>query len=508
MRFSASKHGILLGFFREKEDAARAMEELRKRGYRRVALLRKDREGKVRIHRGGGAPGLNRKRLQSYTRFLVTRENMIFLQAPFASLEGILPVLRRIGETQPSIFTFHPNRSSRIKDEVPGQSSLSSNQFRQHARELATRHKTRKALKKDESLLQRLDLCERVIQEVRRGLEDVSKLDQRISTSAEWILDNAYIVQGQINDVRLNLPKGFYKELPVLESEPFRGLPRIYHMASEMIHHTDGWLDRHNIGDFLEAYQSVSPLTIGELWAFPMMLRIALLTNLCQLTQRVDLRLHERENADFWAHRLLAASRRDPNQLLRILAEMADQHPEPSPHFASQITSHLFDEDNALVPVRTWLEQKMDIKLPEMLQREQSEQASDRASIGNAITSLRQLTLLDWREIFEQQSVVERSWSRIPVPISRGWTSPRGTATGTRSRKSPAPPEESSRRSPARRWKWPPPPGTRSWRSAWVTWDGFSSAREDRLFWMNSDAWTPGAAGFADASRDAPRPST
>ena len=409
MNFSRNKQGVLLGFFREQEDAARALEQLRRRGYRKVALLQKTKDGKIRSQRGLGAPfGLSKAPLKAYARYLVTGENMLMLKAPFSSLAGELAILRRIGETQPSIFTFHPDRKHHIADEETRQTPLTSNQFRQHARELATRHRLMPSKGKDEPLLKRLDRCERVIQEVRRGLEDVSKLDQRISTSAEWILDNAYIVQGQINDVRLNLPKGFYRELPVLDSEPHRGLPRIYNMAKEMIQHTDGWLDRHNIGDFLAAYQSVSALTIGELWAFPMMLRIALLTNLCRLTQRVDLRLHERESADFWAHRLLAASRRDPNQLLRILAEMAERHPEPSPHFASQITSHLFDEDAALVPVRTWLEQKMSIPLAEMLQREQSEQAADRASIGNAITSLRQLTLLDWREIFEQQSMVEK----------------------------------------------------------------------------------------------------
>jgi len=408
MSFSTGKQGILLGFFRESADATRALDELRRRRYRRVALLQKDEKGGVRIHDGFPASGFRRSHLREHARFLVTSENMIFLEAAFSSLEGVLPMLRRIGETQPSLFTFHPERRHRVKDDQTRQSSLASEQFRQHARELATRHRTRKVRNKDESLLKRLDRCERVIQEVRRGLEDVSKLDQRISTSAEWILDNAYIVQGQINDVRLNLPRGFYRELPVLDSEPYRGLPRIYHMAREMIRNTDGWLDRHNIGDFLEEYQAVSPLTIGELWAFPMMLRIALITNLCRLTQRVDLRLGERDNADFWAHRLLAASWCDPNQLLRVLAEMAERHPEPSPHFASQITSHLSDEDAALVPVRTWLEQKLRIPLSEMLQREQSEQALDRASIGNAITSLRQLTLLDWREIFEQQSLVER----------------------------------------------------------------------------------------------------
>jgi len=415
MIHTTSKGGILLGFFRERKDAERAESELLGRGFRKVALLSRSAEGRVRVRRSFPPPlGLSGRLRARFARYLVSGDNLLLLQAPFSSLGSVLPVLRRIGESQPSIFTFHPGRKHHVIDDVPRATPLTSDQFRQHARELAAAHSLRASRAGGETLLDRLDRCERLIHRLRQGLEEVSKLDRRISTSAEWILDNAYIVQGQINDVRLNLPKGFYRELPVLDSEPFRGLPRIYHIAKDMIEHTDGWLDRHNIGDFLEAYQAVAPLAIGELWAFPMMLRIALLISLSGLTERVDLRVHERESADFWANRLLAASRRDPNQLLRILAELAESHPEPSFHFASQITSHLSDEDAALLPLRTWLEQKMRMPLARMLQRDQTEQAADRASIGNAITSLRQLTLLDWREIFEQQSQVEKILAQDP----------------------------------------------------------------------------------------------
>ncbi|UCF60065.1 MAG: hypothetical protein JSV37_09870 [Anaerolineaceae bacterium] len=242
-------------------------------------------------------------------------------------------------------------------------------------------------------------------------------MELAISTSAEWILDNAYIVQRHINDVRLNLPKKFYKQLPVLASEGQKVEPRVYQLAVELTRQTDGRLDRHNITDFLEAYQAVAPLKIGELWALPLMLRIALIDSLRQLVEQVSKRLRENEIADFWSIRLLTFSRRDPDQLFSIFNELIAEVPEPSLYFAAQLTGNLYDEETALLLVQSWLERKLDTELGEIIHQEQSRQASDQTSIGNAITSLRQLALLDWREIFEDQSRVDVTLRLDPAGI-------------------------------------------------------------------------------------------
>jgi cyclic beta-1,2-glucan synthetase len=158
---------------------------------------------------------------------------------------------------------------------------------------------------------------------------------------------------------------------------------------------------------FIEAYQSVHTLTIGELWAVPQMLRIALIESIRDLAASALTELREGEIADFWANRLITANRRDPKQLFSILAELAATQPGPSPYFATQLVDHLYDEDAALVPVQSWLERTYRKPLSELNLREQNRQTKDQISIGNAFTSLRQLALLDWRRIFEQLSRVE-----------------------------------------------------------------------------------------------------
>ncbi|MBI3015492.1 MAG: glycosyl transferase, partial [Candidatus Tectomicrobia bacterium] len=257
-------------------------------------------------------------------------------------------------------------------------------------------------------LLDRLERARQWVHQVCSDLSEASRLEHSVSPSAEWILDNEYIVEGNAREVHLNLPRRYYQELPALANEPYRGLPRIYGLAKELVSHTDLRLDRENILAFIEAYQSVRTLTIGELWAVPQMLRTTLIESIQGLAVRALTDLREREIAGFWANRLITANRRDPNQLFSILAELAETQPSPSPYFGSQLVGHLYDEAAALVPVQIWLERTLRKSLNDLNLREQNRQTKDQISIGNAFTSLRQLALLDWRQIFENLSHVEQ----------------------------------------------------------------------------------------------------
>ena len=95
--------------------------------------------------------------------------------------------------------------------------------------------------------------------------------------SAEWLLDNAYLIREQVIDLRRSLPQKDYGELPLMASGPDAGWPRIYRVASELVTESGGALEADIIQRFLAAFQEVTPLDIGELWALPLMLRLQLL---------------------------------------------------------------------------------------------------------------------------------------------------------------------------------------------------------------------------------------
>ena len=164
---------------------------------------------------------------------------------------------------------------------------------------------------------------------VTADLTDGASLGQSISTAAEWLLDNGYIVQRHIQDVLDNLSQGFYDVLPVLEDKADE--PRVHALAMEAVAHTDAEIYEQDVTGFLDAYQTVSPLTIAELWAIPLMLRLALVENLSYLAVQIRQRQHQHERADFWANRLLSAERRSPDQLLSLMVELARRSPTLPP---------------------------------------------------------------------------------------------------------------------------------------------------------------------------------
>jgi cyclic beta-1,2-glucan synthetase len=108
-----------------------------------------------------------------------------------------------------------------------------------------------------------------------------------ITPAAEWLLDNYHLVEEQIREIRQDLPPGFYRQLPTLADGPFVGYPRVFGLAWAFIAHSDSRFDPDSLCLFVRAYQRVQPLTIGELWAVAITLRIVLVENLRRAATRI-----------------------------------------------------------------------------------------------------------------------------------------------------------------------------------------------------------------------------
>jgi cyclic beta-1,2-glucan synthetase len=132
------------------------------------------------------------------------------------------------------------------------------------------------------SLLRELGEMEIVLERAQRHFSGLSDQKSEVPSGAEWLLDNFYLVQQVIRQVRQDLPEGFYRQLPVLANPPRAGLPRIYGLASELISASELHSAPEAVRRFITAYQTVTALTIGELWALPAMLRLAVLDRLGQ----------------------------------------------------------------------------------------------------------------------------------------------------------------------------------------------------------------------------------
>jgi len=412
--------GTLVGYFAKQDEARNALRELARHGFSRTALIHKGTDGETQSttpfswHRG-----VKPEVMRDHARWLVSGETVLILQASVESLPGPVTLLRESGDIPPALFVMHPKRERRI-DARRTATNLSPAQILEHAQRHAREQQVELAPRHTGELLKRLKQSRLWIRQVCADLTAASRLEQKATPAADWILDNEYILESNARDVLLNLPRRFYQQLPTIAVDPYRGLPCIYGLAKDLVSHTELRLDRENILAFIEAHQSVRILTIGELWAIPQMLRIALIESIQSLAVTALADLRERQLADFWANRLIAANRRESSQLFAILAELAKAEPNPTPYFGAHLTGMLYEETAVLSPVQSWLERTLKNTLHDINLREQNRQTREQLSCGNAFTSLRQLALLDWREMFEKLSRVEQILRRDPAGLYGG----------------------------------------------------------------------------------------
>ncbi|MHB1058592.1 MAG: GH36-type glycosyl hydrolase domain-containing protein [Rhodanobacter sp.] len=296
---------------------------------------------------------------------------------------------------------------------------FSIEQMERHGRALAGQHRLSPRSSID-LLLARLADNEAVLTHACERLTSATRKRLRITPAGEWLLDNFYLVEEQIRIARRHLPKGYSRELPRLANGPSRDLPRVYDIALEIISHGDGRVDTHSLRRFIGAYQDVTALSLGELWAIPIMLRLALIENLRRVAARVMADWRHRGKAARWAERMTATAERDPNSVVLVVADMARSNPPMNGPFVAEMARRLQGQSPALALPLSWIEQRLAASgqsIEHLVQLEAQQQAANQVSIGNSIGSLRTLSAIDWRDFVEHCSLVEQCLRQDPAGV-------------------------------------------------------------------------------------------
>ena len=307
-----------------------------------------------------------------------------------------------------------------LNEEPPLRAELfSADQMEQHGRSLAAIHKLASGRAPDQ-LLTRLAANEEVLIGVCNLQTAAITANRRITPAGEWLLDNFYLIEEQIRTAKRHFPKGYSRELPRLARGPSAGLPRVYDIALETISHGDGRVDTESLSRFVGAYQMVIPLKVGELWAIPIMLRLALIENLRRVAARIAAGRVEGNLADSWADQMTEIAEKDPKNLILVIADMARSNPPMTTAFVSEFARRLQGRSSALALPLTWIEQHLaesGLTIEQLVQSGNQQQAADQVSISNSIGSLRFLGAMDWREFVETMSVIEKSLHRDPCGV-------------------------------------------------------------------------------------------
>jgi cyclic beta-1,2-glucan synthetase len=228
-----------------------------------------------------------------------------------------------------------------------------------------------------------------------------------VEPAAEWLLDNYHVVEEQIRQIRDDLPPSFYRQLPKLSDGPLAGYPRVLGLAWAFVAHTDSNFDPEVLRRFISAYQAVQPLTIGELWAVAITLRIVLVENLRRLADEIGTGRKARNDADELANDLLRSGA--ARTALDLDARTRSRGPL-SEMFAAQLSKRLRDQDPRETPALAWLQERLGEQgssRDEVVQQAQQRQGASNVSVRNVITSMRLISDIDWADWFESVSLVD-----------------------------------------------------------------------------------------------------
>ena len=305
----------------------------------------------------------------------------------------------RIASQEPDLAPFGPS------DEPIRQELLSTDRLEQYAESIASQP-TLPWATPGRWLVPRVRDNGRVLLQCYRTLAEVILEESATTPAAEWFVDNFHIVEDALREIREDLPRGFYRQLPKLADGPLRGYLRVLGLAWGFVAHTDSRFEPETLRRYIGAFQRVEPLTIGELWAIPTVLRIVLLENLRRLAERIVQARTARRDADTLANDLLGVA----GHPARPLAFQALETATVETAFAVQLVQRLREQDPETTPAWRWLNERLTARgtAPEEIVRvEHQRQAATNVTVRNVITSLRLMSTFDWAAFFESVSLVD-----------------------------------------------------------------------------------------------------
>ncbi len=246
-----------------------------------------------------------------------------------------------------------------------------------------------------------------------RALTEAIHRKDSLPPAAEWLTDNFHIVEDQLREIQEDLPPSFYKELPKIALGELSGYPRIYAIALALIAHTDSHLEPETIRRFVHAYQKISPLNIGELWALAITLRLVLVENLRRIALRIVVDHEQRNEANKFADQLFEAVE-DKIKFQTLVTELPPVHrpiAQDDQAYVAQIAKRLRDQEPELWPALEYLEKylaKKNSSTEQVIDLSHTLQATSQVTVANIITSMRLISGLNWKDFFESLSLVDR----------------------------------------------------------------------------------------------------
>ncbi|ADL50417.1 glycosyltransferase 36 [Clostridium cellulovorans 743B] len=264
-------------------------------------------------------------------------------------------------------------------------------------------------------------LLDESYKEIIKGYEYIDKdvRDKKeVIPASQWLLDNLYLIEKEYKDIKFKTPNFFYKRLPVLTKGELAGFPRVYQIAASIVAYTEGKICKGSIESFINAYQEITTLTSCELWALPIMLKVALIKNISIVTRQMAFAQKEKKIGDSIADELVIYSD-DEERINKTLNSIDIENPLSS-HFIERVLKTLRDNGCENPRIYKWFDEALDRQgdnAERMILIDHQKQGYFQLTLDNSISGIREISSISWSAFFEEFSFVEKLLRADPAGV-------------------------------------------------------------------------------------------
>lgn len=313
------------------------------------------------------------------------------------------------------LLRFEKKRNINVRD-----ASLTVEQLEEHVRMVALEHNIYLKSNILNRPLIRMNENYNFILQVYKSLNEDVMRQKTVPAAAEWLLDNFYIIEEQVKNIRINLFKKNYFNLPVLKNGPFKGYTRIFALAMELVAHRDGQIEESSLQKYLEAYQFHSILSEREIAVIPTMIKLALIESIRMICENIKKIRKNWEKADEIVEKWISEDCVNSEKIIKLIKSNISDIDEFTPSFLEHLFYKLRRSGHSYSNLLRFVDEnldKFDMTMESTAQIEHNAQAVSNVLIGNCIMSLKYVSALNWDDLFESVSFVDKILRRDPAEI-------------------------------------------------------------------------------------------
>jgi len=313
---------------------------------------------------------------------------------------------------------FWKNQSVHIRD-----MSLTDEELEDHARNLSLEHDVTSKNYRLSWPVPRMNDNANYIRQVYKDLNEDLAEKRALPPASDWLLDNYYVIEEQVNILRKDLSIKSYFNLPILKKGHDQGITRIFALALEMVAHTHGQIEEETLLKYLRAYQNHNILFEREIYIIPAMLRLALIENIRAICEDVMATRKQWALADETVEKWQETMPQDEDKIDQLFKANGKVNIDTAnPAYVEHLFYRLRRSGRRYSDVLRYIDEKLDkygTTTEIIAQKEHNAQATSTVSMGNCIVSLKRLSNLNWTDVFDEVSHLEKILLQDPLNTYR-----------------------------------------------------------------------------------------